>query len=185
MLLNLPVLTHTLQPAVRRYSNWTAEDPNCNVTVLQGVLHQFLRVKFTLVSCVPRDETLCSVVEVLRRFERMKCDRGVTYQDICKRHLLSKVWFILSDQKFVSIKKKLHCLSPRANYTDRETAACRRSDCQLLRIEGATWSAWRIPKAVFSVFQTGAATFLSSSSSVVLTRLSGPRSRPTTSQKIW
>jgi hypothetical protein len=30
------------------------------------------------------------------------------------------------------------------------------------------------------VFQTGAATFLSSSSSVVLTRLSAPRSRPTT-----
>jgi hypothetical protein len=27
--------------------------------------------------------------------------------------------------------------------------------------------------------------FLSSSSSLVLTRLSGPRSRPTTSQKIW
>jgi hypothetical protein len=38
-------------------------------------------------------------------------------------------------------KKKLHSLSPRANYTDRATAACRRSDCQLLRIEGATWSA--------------------------------------------
>jgi hypothetical protein len=37
--------------------------------------------------------------------------------------------------------KKLHGLSPRANYTDRATAACRRSDCQLLRIEGATWSA--------------------------------------------
>jgi hypothetical protein len=36
---------------------------------------------------------------------------------------------------------KLHGLSPRANYTDRATAACRRSDCQLLRIEGATWSA--------------------------------------------
>jgi hypothetical protein len=35
-------------------------------------------------------------------------------------------------------KKKLHGLSPRANYTDRATAACRRSDCQLLRIEGAT-----------------------------------------------
>jgi hypothetical protein len=32
---------------------------------------------------------------------------------------------------FSSIKKtKLHCLSPRANYTDRATAACRRSDCQ-------------------------------------------------------
>jgi hypothetical protein len=32
-----------------------------------------------------------------------------------------------------------------------------------------------IPTAVFSVFWTGAATFLSSSSSVILTRLSGPR----------
>jgi hypothetical protein len=38
-------------------------------------------------------------------------------------------------------KKKLHGLSPRANYTDRATAACRRNDCQLLRIKGATWSA--------------------------------------------
>jgi hypothetical protein len=51
-----------------------------------------------------------------------------------------------------TIKLKLHGLSPRANYTDRATAACRRSDCQLLRIEGAKWSAWRIPTAVFSVF---------------------------------
>jgi hypothetical protein len=48
--------------------------------------------------------------------------------------------------------KKLHGLSPWANYTDRATAACRRSDCQLLRIEGVTWLAWRIPTAVFSVF---------------------------------
>jgi hypothetical protein len=47
---------------------------------------------------------------------------------------------------------KLHGLSPRANYTDRATAACRRSDCQPLRIEGAKWSAWLIPTAVFSVF---------------------------------
>jgi hypothetical protein len=47
---------------------------------------------------------------------------------------------------------KLHGLSPRANYTDRATAASRRSGCQLLRIEGATWSAWRIPTAVFSIF---------------------------------
>jgi hypothetical protein len=36
---------------------------------------------------------------------------------------------------------KLRGLSPRTNYTDRETTACQRSDCQLLRIEGATWSA--------------------------------------------
>jgi hypothetical protein len=38
-------------------------------------------------------------------------------------------------------KKKIHGLSPRANYTDRATAACRRRGCQLVRIEGATWSA--------------------------------------------
>jgi hypothetical protein len=31
------------------------------------------------------------------------------------------------------VKLKLHGLSPRANYTERATAACRRSDCQLLR----------------------------------------------------
>jgi hypothetical protein len=37
-------------------------------------------------------------------------------------------------------KTKLHGLSPRANYTDRAIAASRRSDCQPVRIEGATWS---------------------------------------------
>jgi hypothetical protein len=49
-------------------------------------------------------------------------------------------------------KTKLHGLSQRANYTDRATAACRWSDCQLVRIEGATLSAWRIPTAVFLGF---------------------------------
>jgi hypothetical protein len=42
-------------------------------------------------------------------------------------------------------KKKLLGLRPRANYTDRATAVFRPSYCQLLRIEGATWSAWPIP----------------------------------------
>jgi hypothetical protein len=53
---------------------------------------------------------------------------------------------------YIKTKTKLHGLSPRANYTDRATAACRRSDCQLLRIEGAMWSACWIPTPVFSVF---------------------------------
>jgi hypothetical protein len=35
--------------------------------------------------------------------------------------------------------KKLHGLSQQANYTDRATAARRRSDRQLLRIKGAMW----------------------------------------------
>jgi hypothetical protein len=46
------------------------------------------------------------------------------------------------------INTKLHGLSPRANYTDRATAACPWSNCQLLGIEGATWPAWQIPTAV-------------------------------------
>jgi hypothetical protein len=33
-------------------------------------------------------------------------------------------------------KKKLHGLSPRANYTNRATAACRQSDCQLFADRG-------------------------------------------------
>jgi hypothetical protein len=36
---------------------------------------------------------------------------------------------------------KLHGLSPLGNYIDRATAACRRSNCQLVRTEGTTWSA--------------------------------------------
>jgi hypothetical protein len=65
------------------------------------------------------------------------------YADMHKR---SKYVYIRSR------KQKLHGLSPRANCTDRATAACRRSECQILRIEGATWSAWQIPTAVVSVF---------------------------------
>jgi hypothetical protein len=41
------------------------------------------------------------------------------------------------------------------------------------------------PRQLISVFYTRASTFLSSSSSVILTNLSGPRSRPTSPQKIW
>jgi hypothetical protein len=39
-----------------------------------------------------------------------------------------------------------------ANYTDRVTATCWRSQCQFLAIDGLAWSAWRIPTAVFSDF---------------------------------
>jgi hypothetical protein len=41
----------------------------------------------------------------------------------------------LSGNEICCLIKKLHGLSPRANYNDRATAACRRSECQLLRIE--------------------------------------------------
>jgi hypothetical protein len=48
---------------------------------------------------------------------------------------------IIEMKKREVVKLKLHGLSLRANYTDRATAACRRSDCQLVRIESAAWSA--------------------------------------------
>jgi hypothetical protein len=58
----------------------------------------------------------------------------------CDLMLVALRQLCLVSIKVVS-KTKLYGLRPRANYTDRATAACRRSDCQLLRIEGATWSA--------------------------------------------
>jgi hypothetical protein len=55
-------------------------------------------------------------------------------------------------------KAKLRGANPRANHTDRATAARRWSQWQPLRIEGATRPARRIPTAVLPVLQTGAAT---------------------------
>jgi hypothetical protein len=48
---------------------------------------------------------------------------------------------VLTNKQTNKQTNKLHGVSPRANYTDRATAACRRSDCELLWIKGATWSA--------------------------------------------
>jgi hypothetical protein len=50
-------------------------------------------------------------------------------------------------RSYKPIKISVAC-SPQANYTDRATAACRRSWCQLLQIEGVTWSAQRFPTVV-------------------------------------
>ena len=81
---------------------------------------------------------------------------------------------------------KFRGLSPRANYTDRAAAAGRRSQCQLLRIEGCHVVSATDPQAVKLCFLDRSRYFFySSSSSIDLTRLSGPRSRPTTTQKIW
>jgi hypothetical protein len=43
-------------------------------------------------------------------------------------------------------------MSPRANYTDRAAAVGGEVIANFLGIEGATWSAWRIPAAVYSIF---------------------------------
>jgi hypothetical protein len=49
--------------------------------------------------------------------------------------------------QLVNYKKNSVACSPQANYTNRATAAFRRSQCQLFPI-GFTWSAQRIPTVV-------------------------------------
>jgi hypothetical protein len=61
--------------------------------------------------------------------------------ELCFRNVVFEIKYRTMDNAQNCNKKKLHDLSPRANYTDRATAASQRSDCQRLRIEGATWSA--------------------------------------------
>jgi hypothetical protein len=85
---------------------------------------------------------------------------------------------VLSRIKKPKKKTKLHGLSPRPNYTDRATAACRRSDYQLLRIEGRGGSVTD-PYGHIVEFPDRSRYF-SISSSFVLTRLSGPCSKPKT-----
>jgi hypothetical protein len=52
--------------------------------------------------------------------------------------------------------------------------------CQFLRTEGATWSAQLIPRPYSRFSRPQPLLFFSSSSSIVLTRVSGP-----CSQEIW
>jgi hypothetical protein len=73
---------------------------------------------------------------------RLKSNISVNTVQMSTKHIRSFKLIKLFKLFNLALKKtELHGLSPRANYTDRETAACRRGDCQLLRIEGATWSA--------------------------------------------
>jgi hypothetical protein len=76
---------------------------------------------------------------------------------------------------------------PQRNYTDRLTATYRRSYCCYwcyCWVEDFVTSANWFPRPLITVVCAVAATFHSSSSSVTLTRLRGPRSRSTNSQKI-
>jgi hypothetical protein len=85
--------------------------------------------------------------------------------------------FVKEDYCKLKLKTKLRSRSPQANYTDQATASCRRSYYQTLRVEGVAWLTQRIPMADNLGFLGGSRYFFnSSSSSVVLTRLSGSRS---------
>jgi hypothetical protein len=88
------------------------------------------------------------------KFQHTRDHRTVTTIAVKLVQVITAWRYIVLYEKFLNLysKSKLHGLGPRVNYTDRATAVCRRSDCQLLRIEGATWSVWRIPSVVFSIF---------------------------------
>jgi hypothetical protein len=88
---------------------------------------------------------------------------------------------LLVGKSLLTNKKKLHGLSPRANYTDRATAACQRSWCQLFADRGCHVVSVTNPygrilgfldRSRYYCFKVG--------SSVVITRPCRPRSRPTT-----
>jgi hypothetical protein len=81
----------------------------------------------------------------------------------------------------IKLKTKLRGLSPRANNSYRATSVCRRSKCQIFRIDQGE----RYLRLYSRLSRPEPLLYLPSSSSVVLTRLSGPLSRPTTCQKIW
>jgi hypothetical protein len=79
-------------------------------------------------------------------------------------------------------RNKLRGLSAWANYTDRTTAML----VLTLADRGMSRSQWGgSPTAVISGSWPEPLLFLSSTSSIALTSLSGPHSRPTTFPKIW
>jgi hypothetical protein len=106
-------------------------------------------------------------------------------------HNVADTGFLYSNEEkllFILFTKetKFRGFIPQANYTDRVTAARRKSYCQLLRIEVLAWSAQRIPRVVnLGFLAPEPRLFRGSRSPILLTRLSGSRSRTTTSQKIW
>jgi hypothetical protein len=78
----------------------------------------------------------------------------MAYENKIQKLRIYCVTFYFSHKQKIKTKNlnSVAC-SPQANYTDRAAAACWRSQCQPLRIEGVAWSAQRIPAAVNLSFQ--------------------------------
>jgi hypothetical protein len=76
--------------------------------------------------------------------------------------------------------------NPQANYADWATATCRPNLVPTFADRGVSRGQRSESLTVVNLsFLDRAATFLSGSSPFILPRLSGPRSRPTATQKIW
>jgi hypothetical protein len=119
-----------------------------------GVISVLYGIRMMMPNEIRACNERCSCFPTIIQFDIRTVTCFIAYQirHLCMKRIV-KIFARQTKPNEVIIKqkKKLHGLSPRANYTDRATAACRRSDCQLLRIKGATWSTWRISTAVFSV----------------------------------
>jgi hypothetical protein len=91
-------------------------------------------------------------------------------------------WKVRWDFRLEFLTNELRGFRPRGNYTDRANAACRRNLCQIcgLRVLSCQYNESLQPYSRF--YRPEPLLLIPSSSSIVLTRLSGPRSRPTTSQ---
>jgi hypothetical protein len=111
----------------------------------------------------------------------MMKSKGMTWAGHVARKKEKRNAYILLVEKPEG-KKPLRRLK-RANFTDRATVGCRRSKWQRLRIEGCRVTSEADPLRPYSCFsRPESLLFLPSSSSVALTRLSGPCSRFTASQ---
>jgi hypothetical protein len=119
---------------------WTVDRPTARLACKQGGLHTRAHTR------TQREErvTASSASRSPRRFGNKAIQDS---SDEPELFLRPSQWtkrhggrFSLSTTVYLThlSLKKLRRLSPRANYTDRAPAACRRSQ---LRIEGATWSA--------------------------------------------
>jgi hypothetical protein len=117
---------------------------------------------------------------------RARCVFTIYIQNVSNRQSVAsnEVAFVSQiDYSWLKLETKLRVFSPQANCTYRATAACQRSKCELLRI-GVALSEQRIPTAVnLNFLDPESLLYHSSSSVVILTRIRGHRSGPTTSQK--
>jgi hypothetical protein len=84
------------------------------------------------------------------------------------------------------ISPPLVAFSPQANYTDRATAVGRRILLPTFADKGVSRGQRdEFPRSLIGFLDRSRYFFLSNSPLLILTTLSGPHSRPTTTKKIW
>jgi hypothetical protein len=129
----------------------------------------------------------CPIIQGSRLWYGPLSDVGKDRERLAVNKQESNKFHIERFNKQTKIKTKTNSMAfnPQANYTDWATATGRRILMPTFVERGEMWSMRRIPHGRWFQFSRPELLFLlSSSSSVTLTRLSGPCSRPTATQKI-